>query len=173
VTTSHTVAVVAGGRREPHRSDGRGATRRPSHRIRPEAGVDTHDQDGWTPLHLAAFHGAADEVAALLATGASPHALSRNALANTPLHAAIAGAGDDRVVRALLAGGAAAGIRAALGVTPLHLAAARGNRALCELLLAHGADPAAAMEDGKRAADIAAERGHAAVAAWLAAPAAT
>lgn len=130
--------------------------------------MDDFTADGWTPLHLAAFHGDAEQVATLLATGASPLARSRNAMANTPLHAAIAGAESDLVVRALLAGGASAVLAAGGGATPLHLAASRGNRALCELLLAHGADPRAAMDDGKRADAIAAERGHAQVAAWLA-----
>jgi ankyrin repeat protein len=130
--------------------------------------MDEYNDDGWTPLHLAAFRGDAEEVATLIALGASPLARSRNAMANTPLHAAIAGAESDLVVRALIAGGAGAGLPAAQGVTPLHLAASRGNRALCEVLLSHGADPSAAMDDGKRAADIAAERGHADVAAWLA-----
>jgi ankyrin repeat protein len=130
------------------------------------------DADGWTPLHLAAFHGRAEEVTTLLAQGADPLARSRNAMANTPLHAALAGAEHDRVVRALLARGASAALAAASGVTPLHLAAARGNRALAELLLAHGADPRAAMDDGAQPHEIAASRGHADVAAWLAALAA-
>lgn len=130
--------------------------------------MDHYTADGWTPLHLAAFHGDAEQVAMLLSTGASPLALSRNTMANTPLHAAIAGAESDLVVRALLAGGASAVLAAGGGATPLHLAASRGNRALCELLLAHGADPRATMDDGKRPDAIAADRGHAAVAAWLA-----
>ncbi|MCU0617674.1 MAG: ankyrin repeat domain-containing protein [Gemmatimonadaceae bacterium] len=130
--------------------------------------MDTHDQDGWTALHLAAFHGTRDEVHRLLAAGASPHVLSRNAMANTPLHAAIAGAQHDEIVRALLDAGASASLAVAHGVTPLHLAASRGNRALCELLLAKGADASAAMHDGKSAADIATERGYEEVARWLA-----
>lgn len=131
--------------------------------------METYDEDGWTPLHLAAFHGALADVQALLAAGASPHSRSRNAMENTPLHAALAGAQDAAVVRALLAGGASATLAVAHGVTPLHLAASRGNRALCELLLAHGADARAVMHDGKEASAIAAERGHAEVAEWLAA----
>lgn len=86
---------------------------------------------------------------------------------NTPLHAALAGAQDAAVVRALLAGGASATLAVAHGVTPLHLAASRGNRTLCELLLAHGADARAVMHDGKEARAIAAERRHAEVSEWL------
>jgi ankyrin repeat protein len=126
-----------------------------------------YDADGWTPLHLAAFHGDAEAVTLLLAQGTDPLARSRNAMANTPLHAALAGAESELVVRALLAGGASAVLAAGSGVTPLHLAAARGNRALAELLIAHGADPRAVMDDGKRPHDLAMERGHAEVAAWL------
>lgn len=52
--------------------------------------TDTYAADGWTPLHLAAFFGARDAAALLLARGADHRALSQNAMANTPLHAALA-----------------------------------------------------------------------------------
>jgi ankyrin repeat protein len=46
----------------------------------------------------------------------------------------------------------------------LHLAASRGDAVLCDLLINKGADPAAKMDDGGTPSDIAAKRGHAAVA---------
>jgi ankyrin repeat protein len=58
--------------------------------VRPEA-VNAYAHDGWTPLHLAAFFGRLDAARMLLDAGANLHAVSRNSLRNTPLHAAAAG----------------------------------------------------------------------------------
>jgi ankyrin repeat protein len=117
--------------------------------------------DGWTPLHLAGFYGHPDAAAALLELGAEPSALGDNALANTPLHAALAISGDGRVVELLVARGADVNARAAGGYTPLHLAASRGHAMAVELLLARGASPGARTDDGRSPADLATERGHA------------
>ena len=124
------------------------------------ATLDARGNDGWTALHLAAFFGRADAVAALLAAGADARAVSANATANTPLHAALAGRAGLEIVDALLARGADAGAVAGAGVTPLHLAATRGDAALVKRLLARGADPRAAMTTGRTPADIAGDRGH-------------
>lgn len=124
--------------------------------------------DGWTPLHLAGFFGSDACAAQLLAAGASLTAISRNSTANTPLHAALAGATNDALVARLLDAGADANARGETGITPLHLAASRGNRALCEMLIARGAEVSAAMDDGTTPDAIAAKRGHLEVSAWLA-----
>jgi ankyrin repeat protein len=50
----------------------------------------------------------------------------------------------------------------------MHEAGANANRALAELLLAHGADPSLASDDGKSAIDLARDKGHAEFADWLA-----
>ena len=123
--------------------------------------------DGWTPLHLAAFMGHAAAAKALLARGAPVDAVSSNAMANTPLCAALAGRGSADVVRLLLDARADVNFRAELGVTPLHLAASRGADPLVQLLLERGADASARMDDGTTPAAIAASRGHAATAAAL------
>jgi ankyrin repeat protein len=122
---------------------------------------DATSPDGWTPLHLAAFFGEDAAVALLLARGASPGARSANAQANTALHAAIAGAGSVDVVLRLLDAGADAAATAAQGITPLHLAAARGAELLVDVLLDRGADPRTATDDGRTPARLATERGFA------------
>ena len=124
------------------------------------ATIDARGADGWTALHLAAFFGRAEAVAALLEAGADARAVSANATANTPLHAALAGCAGLDIVDALLARGADAGAAAGAGVTPLHLAAKRGDAAIAKRLLARGADPHAALPTGRTPADVAGDRGH-------------
>jgi ankyrin repeat protein len=123
--------------------------------------------DGWTALHLAAHYGHADAVRVLLERGAAVDAVSRNAMANQALHAALAGREDAATVRLLLDAGSDVNGAAATGVTPLHLSAARGNAELARLLIDRGADPRARMDDGQRPADLARARGHPAVADQL------
>jgi uncharacterized protein len=137
-------------------------------RLRADPGaVHATSTDGWTPLHLAAHFGQTDAAALLLRRGADARALARNAMANTPLHAALAGQAGVPLVEMLLAHRADVNGRGAAGATPLHLAASRGSLALVETLLEHGAAPAARMDDGSTAADVAAARGHDAVAERL------
>lgn len=125
--------------------------------------------DGWTPLHLAAFFGQEPAVTLLIDHGAPLNAHSTNATRNTPLHAALAGALAPAVVRRLVFAGADVTARAAHGVTPLHLAASRGDGALCDLLLLRGADPQAPMDDGTTPPQMAAARGFGALGERLAA----
>ena len=125
--------------------------------------AEAHSPDGWTPLHLAAHFGHGRAVRALLDRGADPNARSANTMANTPLHAALAGRHAD-VAELLLAYGAAVNATQHGGFTALHAAAQHGALALAELLLAHGADASAATDDGRTALTMADERGHAAVA---------
>jgi ankyrin repeat protein len=120
---------------------------------------ELRSSDGWTPLHLAAFFGRDDAVALLIDHGAPLDAHSTNATRNTPLHAALAGATKASVVRRLILAGAGVEARGAQNVTPLHLAASRGDAALCDLLIARGADPQAIMEDGTTPAALAIARG--------------
>lgn len=123
--------------------------------------------DGWTPLHLAAFFGARDTALLLIALGASQTSTSDNPMQNTPLHAAIAGAGGESLAPLLLALGADPLYVGGSGISALHLAASRGFESLCRLLLARGADRNGKTEDGKTAAELARERGHLPTAAAL------
>jgi ankyrin repeat protein len=115
--------------------------------------------DGWTPLHMAAFFGRPETVSLLLSIGADVNAPSGNREANSALHAAIAGRANPAVVGRLLEGGASPNARAALGVTPLHLAGSRGDLAVIELLVRRGATTSR-TDNGQTPADIAQERGH-------------
>ena len=125
----------------------------------------THDTDGWTPLHLAAHYGHAATVALLLHNNAPVDIRSANQLANTPLHAALAGQRGE-VVRILVEAGADVNATQHGGWTPLHQSMAAGDRALTELLLAHRARPVA-NDAGVTPSAIARERGHAELAGWL------
>lgn len=129
--------------------------------------MNSHSVDGWTPLHLAGFFGARDTALVLIGLGAPLAANSTNPMQNTPLHAAIAGAGGESLAPLLLALGSDPLYVGGSGVSALHLAASRGFEALCRLLIARGADRLAKTEDGKNAAEIARERGHLATAAAI------
>ena len=126
----------------------------------------TFDADGWSPLHLAAHYGHADVVSLLLHNNAPVDLRSANQMANTALHAALAGRRAD-VVPILLDAGADVNARQHGGWTALHAAAANGDRALVELLLSRGADAAIANDAGVTAAAIARDRGHGAIAELL------
>jgi len=88
---------------------------------------------GRTPLHIAAGKGVLPAVEALLKAGADPNVLS--ALGHTPLYDAANQAGTPEIVRALIQAGADVNLSNAL-----HMAARRGNLAVAEVLLEHGAE---------------------------------
>ena len=103
------------------------------------AAVNSFAYDGWTPLHLAAFFGRQAAAERLLAAGADINALSRNALVNTPLHAAVAGGHVD-VSLLLIEKGSNVNVADAGGHTPFHIAAEAGYVPVAKALLARGAD---------------------------------
>ncbi len=129
--------------------------------------VNARSGDGWTPLHLAAYFGSRATAELLLSRGAPVSAVSGGQEKNQPLHAALAGACDPPLVKALIARGADVNAAGATGVTPLHLAASRGSAELVRLLVAAGADTEAKLDDGKTAAAVATERGHPDIAALI------
>lgn len=124
--------------------------------------------DGFTPVALAAFFGQPAAVKALIAAGADVHAAAKNPLKVAALHAAVAGRNLE-AVKAVLAAGADPNAQQQAGFRPMHEAGANANRALADLLLAHGGDPTLPADDGKNAIDLAREKGHADFAEWLAA----
>ena len=122
--------------------------------------------DGATLLHLACFFGHQELSIWLVDQGADLKTRSNNYLDNTPLHAALAGARLPDLVRYLVESGADVSAVGGAGATPLHLAAARGDQALVDLLLEHGAE-SVAMSDGQLPADLASGRGFPELAAQL------
>jgi ankyrin repeat protein len=126
------------------------------------AAVTAYSYDGWTALHLAAFFGQLDATARLLEAGGRLAAVSRNPLANTPLHAAVAGRHADVSVF-LIERGADVNATDAGRHTPLHIAAENGQLSIVEALLARDADPHAVDAEDKTPMSRAAARNHAAV----------
>lgn len=125
-------------------------------------------EDGFTPLHLAAFFGQPEAARLLVERGAPVDVVARReTIVVTPLHSAVA-AREEQTVALLLARGADPNARQEGGFTPLHGAAQHGDEPIVELLLRHGAEPSLAAEDGRTAAEFARERRHEALAQRLA-----
>lgn len=123
-------------------------------------------EGGFTPLGLAAFFGHEEAARVLLDRGADADRVMENANANTALDAAVAADHLD-VVKRLLGAGANVNVQATRGYSPLHKAAFGGNPEMVRLLLDGGADPHLETDEGRRALDIAVERGHEDAAAAL------
>jgi ankyrin repeat protein len=121
--------------------------------------IEATAADGFTPLQLASFFGHPDAVRLLLDRGAGVGTVSGNPSRLQALHSAAAG-GHGEVVSLLLDAAADPDARQQGGFTPLMAAAAGGDEILVQRLLDRGANPAVTSDDGKAAADLAAERGH-------------
>uniref|UniRef100_A0A4X1TPK9 Ankyrin repeat domain-containing protein 27 n=1 Tax=Sus scrofa TaxID=9823 RepID=A0A4X1TPK9_PIG len=98
--------------------------------------VNVTNQDGSSPLHIAALHGRADLLLLLLKHGASVGA--RDANQAVPLHLACQ-KGHFQVVKCLLASNAKPNKKDLSGNTPLIYACSRGHHEVAALLLQHGA----------------------------------
>lgn len=97
--------------------------------------INMVSRDGWTALHVASYFGMIEAVRLLLARGALPNTVSRNAEASTPLHLAVGGiANRTEIVRLLLEAGANARVPDGSGKTPLETARAPAEPALIALL---------------------------------------
>ena len=105
--------------------------------------VQAWSEDGFTPLHLAAFFNRGTAVRHLLDCGADVGAVARNPMSVQPLHSAVA-AGSMEVVAALLVAGADPNARQEGGFTPLMGAAKEDPEGdMARLLKDHGAEESA------------------------------
>ena len=109
--------------------------------------MDAMDEDGWTPLLIAAFFRNNVIVEQLIAKGADVNAKGRRGV--TPLHKASVGGGEilemghdcfNEVPELLIAKGANLNAKDEEGLTPLMYAVLEGQKEIAELLIAKGAD---------------------------------
>jgi ankyrin repeat protein len=121
--------------------------------------IVSYSEDGWTPLHLAAFFGREEVARMLLRRHAQVNLHSRSPEGNTPLHAAVAGK-QPALVGLLLEHGADVDAADSLGWTPLNHAAHEGVAEIVESLLRHGADPTIPSDDGRTPLETALSEGH-------------
>ena len=102
-----------------------------------------YSEDGYTPLHFAAFFDQGKAVRLLLDRGADVGAVARNDMQVQPLHSAVA-ANSREVVAALLTAGADPNARQQGGFTPLMAAEQNEKEGdLVRLLMDHGAEESA------------------------------
>lgn len=119
--------------------------------------VNVTNQEGSSPLHVAALHGRADLIPLLLKHGASAGA--RNANQAVPLHLACQ-RGHFQVVKDLLDSSVKPNKKDISGNTPLIYACAGGHHEVAALLLQHGAAINAANNKGNTALHEAVIRKH-------------
>ncbi len=122
--------------------------------------VFSKDEDGFTPLHLAAANGYKEMAELLLASKADVNAKDNSE--STPLHQAVAaGRQHAELLEVLIARKADVNAADTNGLTPLHYATLADNGKAAKLLLTHGAHPDVRDKvDGNTPLIIAAGKGY-------------
>ncbi len=87
--------------------------------VRSAPDVNARNENGVSPLHIAAEYGTPDKIAALVTAGADVEARNKNGM--TPLHIA-AGVGTPDTIAALLEAGASGSVKDKLGKTAFYYA---------------------------------------------------
>jgi uncharacterized protein len=105
--------------------------------------IGTYSEDGYTPLHFAAFFDRGKALRLLLDRGADVGAVAKNDMQVQPLHSAVA-ANSREIVAALLAAGADPNAKQQGGFTPLMAAEQNEEEGdMVRLLMDHGAEESA------------------------------
>ena len=105
--------------------------------------IGAYSEDGYTPLHFAAFFDQGKAVRVLLDRGADVGAVARNDMQVQPLHSAVA-ADSREVAAALLIAGADPNAKQQGGFTPLMAAEQNEKEGdMVRLLMDHGAEESA------------------------------
>lgn len=128
--------------------------------------LNTHSNDGFTPLSLAAFFNRTEIAQLLFDRGADPNLKATNPSQVNALHSAVAQS-SYTLCKLFLEGGCDVNAVQTQGVTPLHSAVHRGNLELTRLLVAHGAVLDTEMDNGDTALMIAEREGHTALVNYL------
>jgi ankyrin repeat protein len=116
--------------------------------VRSAPDVNARNENGVTPLHIAAGYGTPDKIAALVTAGADVEALDMDGW--TPLNSAVAVGTPDKIA-ALVTAGADVEARNKNGMTPLHIAAGLGIPDTIAALLEAGASGSVKDKLGKTA----------------------
>lgn len=101
--------------------------------------VNSHNQEGYTALHVAALHGHEAMVEVLLRRGANLNHKNSSSQQCTPLHLACQ-RNHPKIVSRLVQHGAKCNIRDARGNTPLHYCCLNGHLEPAQILIQHGAN---------------------------------
>lgn len=128
--------------------------------------VRSRSADGFSAAAMAIFFGHGELARWLYEHGADVNAAAENDARVAPVHAAAAVC-DHETMRVLLDRGADPNARQQMDFTPLHGAASRGDIAMAEMLLAHGALRDVKSADGLTVGDMARKYSQPAFAEWF------